>query len=110
MNLFKMVFYAVLASKVRNSKALCCGSNEGILSLSEAFYLATKGGGKMWRTGSFEKGYKMDAVIVDDSRLRGEIKRSPYERLERIIGMSDDREICGKYVNGRELFYEEKPA
>ena len=110
LNLFKMVFYAVLASKVRNSKALCCGSNEGILSLSEAFYLATKGGGKMWHTGSFEKGYKMDAVIVDDSRLRGEIKRSPYERLERIIGMSDDREICGKYVNGRELFYEEKPA
>ena len=71
-----------------------------MLSLPAAFYLATKGGGSLWHTGSFETGYCFDAVVLDDTRLSNSIQRTPYERLERLVTMADDREIVKKYING----------
>ena len=59
-----------------------------------------KGGGVLWKSGSFEPGYCFDAVILDDSRLCDGVQRTPYERMERLITRSDDRDICAKYIDG----------
>ena len=37
------------------------------LTMEEVFYLATKGGGSFFgKAGSFEKGYELDALVMDD--------------------------------------------
>lgn len=74
------------------------------LTLAQAFYLATKGGGAFWgKAGSFEKGYLFDAVVIDDTSLRDLNRRTTYERLERIIMTADDRNITAKFINGRQV-------
>lgn len=71
----------------------------------EAFYLATKGGGSFFgKVGSFESGYEMDAVILDDTRAEYPQELSVKQRLERMIYFSDDREICAKYVRGNKIY------
>jgi len=71
------------------------------LSMEEAFYLGTKGGGAFFgKVGSFEEGYEFDAVILDDSNLPSPLEFSVKERLERLIYLSDERNIKGKYVGG----------
>lgn len=75
------------------------------LTFEEAFYLATMGGGEFFgKVGSFQKDYAFDAVILDDSFYRHPQSLSVRDRLERLIYLSDDRCIKGKYVSGRELF------
>ena len=71
------------------------------LTVAEVFHLATKGGGAFFgRVGSFEPGYAMDCLVVDDARLADETPRSLEERLERFIYLGDDREIAARYVDG----------
>lgn len=75
------------------------------LSLANAFYLATKGGGALWgKAGSFEPGYAFDAVVLDDSRHQNSVPRSLYERTERLISLADDRDIAAKYIAGRPVY------
>ena len=75
------------------------------LTVEEVFYMATKGGGSFFgKVGSFAPGYEFDAVIMDDSALLHPQPLSPKQRLERLIYLSDDRHIQGKYVSGVELF------
>lgn len=74
------------------------------LKLEEAFYLATVGGGSFFgKVGSFEPGYELDAVVLDDRRLNRLGSHTVRERLERICYLSDDREIAEKYVSGKEV-------
>ena len=41
------------------------------LTAQEAFYLGTKGGGAFFgKVGSFETGYELDAVVLNDESLR----------------------------------------
>ena len=103
LNMFRTIFEAILASKIywsyhTNQSELY--SKRRVLTLPSAFYLATKGGGILWQTGSFEPDYCFDAVIIDDSRFQTIGEATPYERLERIIAMSDDRDIVAKYIDG----------
>lgn len=75
------------------------------LTVEEVFYMATVGGGSFFgKTGSFDAGYEFDAVIMDDSALLHPQPLTPKQRLERLIYLSDDRHIKGKYVSGVELF------
>lgn len=75
------------------------------LTAPEVFYMATKGGGEFFgKVGSFEEGYELDAVILDDSRLEHPQDLTIQQRLERMIYFSDDREIYAKYVAGEKLF------
>lgn len=75
------------------------------LTLEEGFYMATLGGGSFFgKVGSFEKGYEFDAIILDDSNLPHPQIISARDRLERLIYLSDDRNIVGKYVSGRKIF------
>lgn len=75
------------------------------LSLEEAFYLATMGGGAFWgKTGSFLEDYEFDAVILSDEQIPCPHSLTPLERLERLIYLGDDRCVTGKYVSGNKIF------
>ena len=74
------------------------------LTIPEVFYLATKGGGKFFGTvGSFEKGYDFDAVVLDDTNLPSPSELTPLERLERLIFLSDERNVKEKYIAGNRV-------
>lgn len=75
------------------------------ITFEEAFYMGTLGGGAFFgQVGSFEPGYEFDAVVLDDTSLPHPQELSVKERLERIIYLSEERNIVHKYVAGREIF------
>lgn len=75
------------------------------LTLEEAFYMATLGGGSFFgKAGSFEKGYEFDAVILDDRSLPHPQPLTAKERLERLVYLSNEQHITGKYVSGKKIF------
>ena len=76
------------------------------LVFSEAFYLATKGGGSFFgKVGSFDAGYEFDAVVMDDSVLPHPQSLNLAERMERAVYLGlDEKGIRSKFVAGRKLF------
>ena len=76
------------------------------LVFSEAFYLATKGGGAFFgKVGSFEEGYEFDAVVMDDSVLAHPQRLTLAERVERAVYLGlDEKKIDAKFVAGRKIF------
>ena len=72
---------------------------------SEAFYLATKGGGKFFgNVGSFEAGYEFDAIVIDDSILPHPQELNLAERMERAVYLGlDEKSIISKFVSGRRI-------
>ena len=75
------------------------------VTFEEAFYLGTVGGGEFFgKVGSFEEDYEFDAVVLDDSNLLYPQELGVKERLERMIYLSDERNIVGKYVSGKKVF------
>jgi len=71
------------------------------LTIPEIFYLATKGGGEFFgKVGSFEKGYEFDAVVLDDSNIPSPNSLTALLRFERMIFLSDERNVEEKYVAG----------
>lgn len=107
LSMFRVMQYALQMSKLQYAHS------EGklpFLTLSEAFYMATKSGGSFFgRVGSFEKGYAFDALVIDDSRLNYSdtaLGVKPYtlqQRLERYIYLGDDRQITHRFCQGRDL-------
>lgn len=75
------------------------------LVFSEAFYLATKGGGAFFgKVGSFEEGYEFDAVVMDDSVLPHPQSLKLDERMERAVYLGlDEKNITAKFVFGRKI-------
>lgn len=75
------------------------------LRFQEAFYLATKGGGKFFgKVGSFEEGYEFDAVIMNDDVLVHPQELTLIERVERAVYLGlDEKKIIAKYVSGRKV-------
>ena len=75
------------------------------LVFSEAFYLATQGGGKFFgKVGSFETGYEFDAVVMDDSVLAHPQPLNLAERMERAVYLGlDGKGIGAKFVAGRKI-------
>lgn len=67
--------------------------------------MATKGGGAFFgKVGSFEEGYDLDLIVLDDARLKHPQQLSIEQRLERMVYLADEREIHAKYVAGEQLF------
>lgn len=100
----------VMKGTIQGSKMKWLDTNKELkpLTLSEAFYLGTKGGGSFFgKVGSFEKGYEMDCLIIDDSNLRKDRDLTIEERIEKFIYIGDERNIVDRYVNG-ELIEEPK--
>lgn len=109
LEMFRVVKNAILASRVRWGETERGDDPDAIMKgllWSEAFYLATKGGGSFWgNAGSFEPGYLFDAVVLDDTSIADLNERSTCERIERLIQVADDRNIVAKYIEGK-LVYE----
>jgi guanine deaminase len=80
---------------------------EKSLTLDEAFYLGTEGGGAFFgRVGSFKPGYALDAIVLDDSGLPHLQPLTVRERLERALYLSGDCAILQKYVDGEPILTE----
>lgn len=75
------------------------------ISFSEAFHMATKGGGSFFgNAGSFEEGFEFDALVIDDRSLETGISLSLEERLERYVYTGANENILHKYVSGKRIF------
>lgn len=101
-SIFKAMADAIKVSKLRYRLV-----DEKIkpLSLEEAFYMATLGGGEFFgKVGSFDKGYEFDAIVIDDEKLLEEDKFNLKQRLERIVYLSKDEDIVSKFVRGEKIF------
>lgn len=95
-----------IASAIQSSKmyTICVDDRYGMLSMSEAFYLATKGGGKFFgKVGSFEEGYDFDALIIDDSPIYSVLDKTVEQRLEKFIYSGDISCISERYAFGKLL-------
>ena len=100
-DMFTAMAHAIQASKLRWRL-----QDESLkpLTVEEAFYMATKGGGEFFgKVGSFEEGYEFDAVVLDDARLLHPQELDVTKRLERLVYLSDDREIYAKYAGGKQI-------
>ncbi|MCQ2345555.1 MAG: amidohydrolase family protein [Paludibacteraceae bacterium] len=100
LSMLRVIQYAIQISKLHYAQSR---GKVKYLSLSEAFYLATKSGGAFFgKVGSFEPGYMFDALVVDDSYLNYD-NYSLEHRIERYIYLGDDRDIRHRFCNGKEL-------
>ena len=96
-SIFRMMVYAVQMSKMHYQR----DKSQRFLSLSEAFYMATKSAGSFFgKVGSFEPGYEFDALVIDDSPLLIDTDYTLLQRLERFIYTGDDRHISARYCRG----------
>ncbi|MDR0497738.1 MAG: amidohydrolase family protein [Treponema sp.] len=107
-SIFRAMSDAIQVSKLRRT---LIAPKEKALTLEEAFYLGTAGGGSFFgelagiaatgaKAGSFEQGWDFDALVIDDSTLGDPVRRNMRDRLERVVYLSDDRHITDKYVRG----------
>ena len=100
LNIFRVMVHAIEVSKMHYRKS---GGSLPFLTLSEAFWMATKGGGSLFgKVGSFEPGYDFDALVIDDGDLYPD-EYPVHERLERFIYLGDDRQIVKRFCRGREI-------
>ncbi|MFR9190595.1 MAG: amidohydrolase family protein, partial [Anaerotruncus massiliensis (ex Togo et al. 2019)] len=70
---FSLSVFRAMADAVQASKLRWRLLDDSLrpLTVPEAFYLGTKGGGEFFgKVGSFEEGYEFDAVVLDDSGFR----------------------------------------
>lgn len=75
------------------------------LTIQEAFWLATVSGGSFFgKVGSFEAGYEVDAIVLDETSEPHPQPLGILERVERSIYLGLDKNgIVAKYVQGRKL-------
>jgi guanine deaminase len=95
-----------MGNAIQMSKLHCAltDKSETPLTVKEAFYLGTLGGGSFFgKVGSFETGYEFDSLVIDDESLPSPFPLTIEERLARVLYLSDDRHIHKKYVRGRSI-------
>ncbi len=94
----------IMRTTIEASKYYFVKEGKKPVTISEAFYLATKGGGSFFgKVGSFEPGYTFDALVVDDDAFPDMRNVSITERIERFIYNGDDRQIKIRFCDGAEL-------
>ena len=97
LSIFRMMLYAIQVSKM----VYCHNKSIPFLTLSEAFWIATKSAGSFFgKVGSFEEEYEFDALVIDDTELNHD-NYTLAQRLERFIYIGDDRHIVARYCQGR---------
>lgn len=75
------------------------------LKFAEVFYLATRGGGEFFgNVGAFEAGYEFDALVIDDSEKKSPGALTVPQRLERLMYLTEEKDIAAKYVGGKKIF------
>lgn len=75
------------------------------LAMEEVFYLATRGGGSFFgNVGSFAKGFELDALVIDDRKIKSTRVLHTKDRLERYLYLAEEGgKLAGKYVAGEEI-------
>lgn len=97
-DMLRAVTDAVQVSKLRWR---LIDQRERALTLAEAFYLGTAGGGAFFgKVGTFIPGYEFDAIVLDDTGLPHPQALSVGERLERALYLPGDCRIVRKYAAG----------
>lgn len=100
-SIFRAMADAIQVSKLRWR---LCDQSEAALTVEEAFWLGTAGGGAFFgKVGAFDEGYELDALVIDDSSLAAPFELTIPERLARVVYLSDDRHITHKYVRGKQV-------
>lgn len=75
------------------------------LTVAEAFFLGTRGGGAFFgKVGSFEEGYEMDALVIDDGALDTPCAQGLEDRLARVVYLPEEAPLLHKFVRGEQLF------
>ena len=99
LSMFRAISDAVGVSKLRWR---CVDQDFAPLTIQEAFYLATLGGGSFFgKVGSFAEGYEFDALVLDDSGIRSVRELDIAQRIERFAYLSSEGgTIAQKYVAG----------
>ena len=102
LSIFRSMAEAIQVSKLR---ARLVDDRLKPITMEEAFFMGAKGGGSFFgKVGSFEEGYEIDAIVLDESRIPHPQELTVKERLERFLYLSGDDWILHKYVKGRRLF------
>lgn len=99
LSMFRAISDAVSVSKLRWRYV---DQNFVPLTIQEAFYVATLGGGSFFgKVGSFAEGYEFDALVLNDSDIRSVRELTIPQRIERYAYLSQEGgTIVQKYVSG----------
>lgn len=93
---------AMHASKMR-SRYLA--KDEKPLSLVDAFYLATLGGGSFFgKVGSFLEGYQADILVIEDEPSTFLYPFDLEQRLEHFLQLPQETKLLKKFISGREVY------
>lgn len=100
-SMFRAMQHAIQSSKLRWRLV---DQSIPALTFDRTFYMATKGGGAFFgKVGSFEPGYELDAVVLDDTDLPHPQPLTLRERLERLVYLSESHAIQAKFIAGRRV-------
>lgn len=98
----------VLGVQLSKMKARFENNLSKVIKNSEAFYMATKNPGSFFgKTGSFEKGYSADFLVINIENIIMDIeKRTIEEKLEKWLYIGSEKNIEERYIKGKII---EKP-
>lgn len=96
--------YSQVARSVQLSKIKSLYEPENhAITFARAFAMATKEGGKLFgNVGSFEKGYKFDALVIGGVTNDFE-NLSPSQIVERFCYLGETKRIHERFLNGRKI-------
>ncbi len=102
LSMFRAISDAIAVSKLRWR---CVDQSLKPLTVPEAFWIATVGGGSFFgKVGSFDKGYEFDALVLDDTGIETTLELSVTERTERYCFLAEEGgHIVAKYVKGSQV-------
>lgn len=103
----EMSIFRAMADAIQVSKLRWRLVDDGLapLTVEEAFYLGTAGGGAFFgQVGSFAPGYAFDVLLLDDRRYSPPGALDLSQRLARTIYLAQSQDLVHKYVEGRQLF------
>lgn len=102
LSLFRVIQEAIGVSKLRWRIK---DDSDSPLTTSEAFFLASKGGGAFFgKVGSFEAGFDADFSVLDESLINTPLDGlSVSERLEMYIYRAADKPVFAKYIKGKKV-------
>ena len=102
LSMFRAIEDCITASKMRSA---LLKEDKDFVNFVEAFYLATKGGGKFFgKVGSFDKDYEFDALVLDESDNPTTLfdSLSLCQRLERFV-YNPNLKLIKKFAFGKEI-------
>lgn len=73
------------------------------ITTSEAFYMATMGGGSFFgKIGCFNEGFEFDALVIDDSELIT-FDYTLEQRMDRYVHMGKPEYIIDRFISGKRI-------